>query len=265
MLSPGRAGVFAACVLVLAAMPAGGEPDGPAAAFERGAVRIGEKEVPYQALLSDWTLFSKDLREKAARGTLGLLCGERFPFPVSEWDGGSGKYVWRQPAGPVNLAALWRDFAQGWLGWRTGTLQKKTCRKGSCTLNVVFEGDGAASNQYVISISTAGGRAPVDAVECAGPAGAVLKLFSKGETRWAAYARALSLPEDSAPLSEYSVKDACYRASAPERQPSVLVKLGSASGRIDTITVTQGPWPAVTARFGAKKIEEIARTRVSTD
>ncbi|MBI5526715.1 MAG: hypothetical protein HY897_10320 [Deltaproteobacteria bacterium] len=258
-------GAVAACAALSAAAPAVGSPDVADVTFDRGAVRLAGKEVPYPALLSDWAMFSKDLKEKAAAGTMGLLCGERFPFPVPEWDGATGRYVWRQPAGPANLPALWREFAHGWLDWRTGALKKKSCRKGSCTLGVVFAGDGAASNQYDMTVSTAGGRAVVEAVECAGPVSAVLKLFARGETRWAAYAKALNLPEDSAPLSEYAVKDACYRAAAPERQPSVLVKLGPASGRIDTIMVTQGPWPAVTARFGAKKIDEIARTRITAE
>jgi hypothetical protein len=234
--------VILAALAAIAAAPA-------AVAYEKDAVVLPDgARVGYHELVA---------------GAAGILNGEKFPLPVQEWDAASSRNAWRRPAvSTPELPGLWRSLAGAWMGWKGGALVKKACRKDACTLTVVLESGEARSSPYTIGVTAAGGALSVDAIECAGPVRAVLKLIERGEAQWRPYAKALALPEDSAPSSEYAVEDHCYLAPSDGQQPAVRVRLGAVSGRIDTIVVTQGPWPGVTATFGGKKIESVARQRV---
>ena len=248
-------------LLFVALVAAGGAS--PAISPGKDGVAAGGAPVGYHELLPDWARFSPALKKAVRDGAMGLLNDERLPLPVQDWDAATSKTVWRQPPlAAAELPGQWRSIASSWLGWKAGTLQKKSCRKDSCTLTVVFASGEAASAPYTIGVSATGGALVVDAIECAGPVRSVLKLIGKGEAQWRPYAKALALPEDSAPSSEYAVEDHCYTAPSPEQQPTVRVRLGAVSGRIDTIVVSQGPWPGVTATFGEKKIESVVRQRV---
>jgi hypothetical protein len=231
--------------------------------YEKDAIVAGGARVAYPDLCGDWGRFSPALKKAVRDGGLGLLQGERLPLPVEEWDAAAGKNVWRQPAtATAELGGHWREIAGAWLNWRSGALQKKSCKKDGCTLTVVFESGEGASLPYALGVTIRDGAVTVDAIECAGPIRGVLRLVEKGEAQWRPYAKVLQLPDDSAPSSEYSVQDHCYAAADAARQPTVSVKLGEVSGRIDTISVSQGPWPGVTVKFGAKKIENVTRQRV---
>lgn len=249
-------------LIIAAAIAATGAP--AAVRYEKDvAVLEDGGRVAYLELVADWARFSPALKKTVRDGKLGLLNGERLPLAAQEWDAAASKTVWRQPAFTVvELPGLWRGVAASWLGWKSGTLVKKACKKDSCALTVVFEAGETKSAPYAIGVTGAGGALVVDSIECAGPVRGVLKLIEKGEAQWRPYATALALPEDSAPSSEYAVQDHCYMAPSPERQPTVRVRLGAVSGRIDTIVVSQGPWPGVTATYGDKKIESVARQRV---
>jgi hypothetical protein len=234
----------------------------PAMEFEQDFVSLWGRKVTYRDLVGEWSLFSDGLKERATSGRLELLHGERVPFPVQEWDLNAGKNVWRQPAlTPVEIRDQWKDFIQAWLAWPSGRLVKKTCTKKACTLTVEFKAGETASRPFTLAIDREGGKAEVASIDCSGPIRAVLKLVEKGEARWKTYAAALGLPMESTPSSEYTIRDTCYLAASPERQPTVLVKTGPV-GAMDVLLITGGPWATVTVNYAAGKIADVSRTRV---